>query len=104
MAEQAQIWRSQQSQAPEWRFLTAPDREALAPLLAAYDQSIGRKPDKNSPSGPLYHIFRAFLIDRSGKIRNIYSLDFLDPKLVLTDVKTLLLEEVSLKRQNGASR
>jgi len=26
-------------------------------------------------------------------VRNIYSLDFLDPNLVMTDIKTLLLEE-----------
>jgi len=104
MAEQAEIWRSQEREAPEWRFLTAPDRMALTPVLAAYSQSIGPKPDKNSPTGPLYHIFRTFLIDRSGRIRNIYSLDFLDPRLVLTDIKTLLLEEEKLKRRHGFAR
>jgi len=91
--EHARIWRSQKKGAPEWRFLTAPDRVALAPLLVAYNQSIGPKSDKGSSTSEFYHIFRAFLIDRKGKVRNIYSLDFLDPKLVVTDIKTLLLEE-----------
>jgi hypothetical protein len=59
----------------------------------AYNQSIGPKPNKTSSPLQFYHIFRAFLIDRSGQVRNIYSLDFLDPNLVMTDIKTLLLEE-----------
>jgi protein SCO1 len=98
MAEQAKIWRSPKKEAPEWRFLTAPDRVTLAPLLIAYNQSIGPIPNQSSSPEQFYHIFRAFLIDRSGQIRNIYSLDFLDPKLVIADIKTLLLEKVSPER------
>jgi protein SCO1/2 len=92
MAEHAAHWRSQARGAPEWLFLTAPDRESLAPVLSAYNQSLGPKADPASPTGPLQHIFRAFLVDAQGRIRNIYSLDFFDPKLVLNDVETLLLE------------
>ncbi|HEX8168140.1 MAG TPA: SCO family protein [Beijerinckiaceae bacterium] len=92
MHEYAAQWRSAGQARPEWLFLTAPDREALAPVLAAYNQAVDRKPDAASPGGPLHHVFRAFLIDRNGLIRNIYSLDFFDPKLVLNDVRTLLLE------------
>jgi len=98
MAEYAQIWRSKKKDAPEWRFLTAPDRVNLTPLLIAYNQSIGPKPNKTSSLQEFYHIFRAFLVDRSGRVRNIYSLDFLDPKLVMTDIKTLLLEEKTAGR------
>jgi len=47
----------------------------------------------------LYHILRVFLIDRDGRIRNIYSSATLDPRLVLADVKTLLLEEKTLSKQ-----
>jgi protein SCO1/2 len=93
MAEHATAWRSQSPNAPDWQFLTAPDQVALAPVLAAYNQTIGRKRNLKSPTGPFTHIFRAFLIDRSGQIRNIYSLDFLDPKLVLNDIRTLALED-----------
>lgn len=104
MAEQAKIWRSPKKEAPQWRFLTAPDRVTLTPLLIAYNQSVGPKPDKASATGPLYHIFRAFLIDRSGQVRNIYSLDFLDPNLVMTDVKTLILEERSREGRSVLAR
>ena len=93
LAEYAAAWRSDEPGAPEWLFLTAPDRSALTPVLAAYGQAVSAKPDPDAASGPLYHIFRAFLIDASGKIRNIYSLDFLDPDLVLTDIKTLVLDQ-----------
>jgi hypothetical protein len=61
--------------------------------LAAYNQTLGAMPEQQSSTGTLTHIFRAFLVDREGDIRNIYSLDFLDPKLVLNDVRTLLLDD-----------
>lgn len=85
-------WKSADRAAPEWLFLTAPDREAIEPVLAAYNQPVAAKPDAASPGGPLNHVFRAFLIDRAGLVRNIYSLDFFDPALVLNDVRSLLLE------------
>lgn len=87
--------------APEWLFLTAPDRAALAPVLAAYNQAVDAKADPASAGGPLSHVFRAFLIDRAGQVRNIYSLDFFDPKLVLNDVRSLLLEEEAGRRSRG---
>ena len=62
-------------------------------MLASYGQAADAKPDPGAAGGPLYHIFRAFLIDASGQIRNIYSLDFVDPELVLTDIKTLILNQ-----------
>ena len=93
LAEYAAGWRSNESGAPEWLFLTAPNRSELTPVLAAYGQAVSAKPDPGAAGGPLYHIFRAFLIDASGQIRNIYSLDFLDPDLVLTDIKTLILNQ-----------
>lgn len=76
-----------------WRFLTTSGEEALRPLLEAYDQPIGPKPDPNDPLGPLAHQLRVFLIDAKGDVRNIYSVGFLDPRLVLTDVRTVLAEE-----------
>jgi cytochrome oxidase Cu insertion factor (SCO1/SenC/PrrC family) len=74
-------------------FLTAESKAVLDPILAAYDQPIGRKVDPQDAFGPLTHQLRVYLIDRQGQIRNIYSLGFLDPRLVITDVRTLLLEE-----------
>jgi len=77
----------------DWRFLTTGSRAALQPILRAYDQPIGTKDDALDPFGPFYHQLRVFLIDRDGQIRNIYSLGFLDPRLVLADIRTLMLEE-----------
>ena len=93
MAEHAALWRSGEAGAPQWLFLTAPGWEDVAPVLRAYDQPVAAKPDPDAPGGAMNHIFRAFLIDPHGQIRNIYSLDFLDPELVLNDIKTLIVQQ-----------
>ena len=91
MREHAGQWRGAAGGRPEWLFLTTTDTTTLAPILSAYDQTVGRNPDPNDPAGQLNHVLRVFLIDAKGTIRNIYSLDFLDPNLVLNDVRTLLM-------------
>ena len=78
--------------AAEWRFLTTPSREKLAPILDAYGQAVDRKQNPADPTGPLNHTLRVFLLDPQGRIRNIYSSDTLDVRLVLADIRTLLLE------------
>lgn len=90
MRRHAEQWRGNAGR-PEWLFLTAPDAASLDPILSAYDQTVGPNPDPNGIAGPLSHVLRVFLIDAQGTIRNIYSLDFLDPNLVLGDVRTLLI-------------
>lgn len=77
----------------EWLFLTAPSKKDLTPILTAYGQQVDRKQDPQDPLGPYYHLLRVYLIDQRGMIRNIYSTGMLDPRLVLTDVRTLLLED-----------
>lgn len=81
--------------AAEWRFLTTRSPAQLQPILAAYGQAVNRKDNPNDPTGPLNHTLRVFLIDEAGNIRNIYSSGTLDVRLVLADVKTLLLESAS---------
>ena len=83
----------------EWRFTTARSRAELESILAAYGQTVDERPNPNDPQGPLYHVLRVFLIDRESRIRNIYSSGTLDPRLVLADVKTLLLEEAKLSKR-----
>jgi cytochrome oxidase Cu insertion factor (SCO1/SenC/PrrC family) len=83
----------------EWRFATAKSRAELQSILDAYDQAVDKRRNPTDPQGPLYHVLRVFLIDREGRIRNIYSSGTLDPRLVLGDVKTLLLEETRLSNQ-----
>jgi protein SCO1 len=93
MRAHASQWRSGDRNAPIWLFLTSPGPQTLAPMLKAYNQPVQEKADQASLGGPLHHVFRAFLIDKGGLIRNIYSLDFFDPELVLNDVRTILMEK-----------
>ena len=60
-----------------------------------YGQSVDKRSNPNDAQGPLYHILRVFLIDREGRMRNIYSSATRDPCLVLTDVQ----EETKLSKQ-----
>ena len=83
------------SSAAEWHFLTSRSKEELQPILDAYGQAVDKKKNPLDPTGPLNHTLRVYLIDADGNIRNIYSSDTLDPRLVLADVRTLFLEKAS---------
>jgi cytochrome oxidase Cu insertion factor (SCO1/SenC/PrrC family) len=83
----------------EWRFATAKSTAELDSILAGYGQAVDKRANASDPQGPLYHILRVFLIDREGRVRNIYSSGTLDPRLVVADVKTLVLEEARLSKQ-----
>jgi cytochrome oxidase Cu insertion factor (SCO1/SenC/PrrC family) len=80
--------------AAPWHFVTAKSQAELQPILAAYDQTVDKKANPADPTGPLHHTLRVYLIDAAGRIRNIYSSGTLDPRLVLADVRTLLMEKV----------
>lgn len=78
----------------DWTFLTTDSEAALAPILDGYDQVVQKSVGPTGTfDGFLTHILQVYLIDRAGQIRNIYSLSFLDPRLLIADVKTLLMEE-----------
>jgi hypothetical protein len=80
----------------DWLFLTTENRDQLAPLLNSYGQQVDRaKP--GSATGPYNHPLRVYLIDGQKRIRNIYGYGLLDPRLVMTDVRTLLMEAAQLK-------
>ncbi len=96
MAEYGSLWRDPDDGGAEWLFVTAPGNIALQSVLAAYDQAVALA-DPNDPALGLNHILRVFLIDEVGLIRNIYSMDFLDPELVLTDIRTLAAEPERIK-------
>jgi cytochrome oxidase Cu insertion factor (SCO1/SenC/PrrC family) len=83
---------AQRPTAAPWHFVTTRSQTELRPILAAYGQAVDRKRNPSDPTGPLNHTLRVFLIDREGNVRNIYSSGTLDLRLVLADVKTLLLE------------
>lgn len=69
-----------------WHFLTTDGLRALRPILDAYGQPLARN------GGEYAHELRVFLVDPARRIRNIYSVGFLDPRMVVTDVRTLLGE------------
>ena len=76
----------------EWHFLTTSSEAALQPLLSAYKQDIQREISVNGETDDYAHILRVFMIDPELQIRNIYSVGFLHPDLLIADLKTLLLE------------
>lgn len=73
----------------EWHVLTTSGQEALQPILDGYGQVVDRSPDQEQ----INHLLRIYLVDRTGQIRNIYGLGLIDPRLLMTDVETLLIEE-----------
>jgi protein SCO1 len=62
-----------------WRFLTAASEAAIEPVLTDFGQDA-------RPS----HVLKIFLVDGRGQVRNIYSTGFLDVRLLLADLETLL--------------
>lgn len=77
----------------DWRFVTTGGEAELAPVLADFDQRVSklRFPDGRW-SGLFRHVLKVFLVDDAQRVRNVYSVGFLNAELVLTDVKTLLGE------------
>ena len=56
----------------------------------------GQVVDRSNDEDRLNHLLRMFLVDRKGNIRNIYGLGLIDPRLLMTDIETLLLEDGTL--------
>lgn len=71
-----------------WRFLTGTSEADMAPMLAAFGQRVDRSGDAER----INHLLRMYLVDAMGRIRNIYGLGTIDPRLIMTDVATLLME------------
>ncbi len=69
-----------------WTFLTGPP-DAVARTVAAW--GMWARP---APNGQLDHPSRVFLVDRQGRIREIYNLAFLKPAWVIEDMELLLKE------------
>lgn len=80
----------------DWLFLTSASAADLAPVLAAYGQTVQRELGAGGDTPAAFaHVLRVFLIDRERRIRNIYSASFLHRDLVLADVRTLLREDTA---------
>ena len=78
----------------DWQFLTTASEQALQPLLEGYPQNIQKIYDEaGNFTGGFSHLLRVYLIDRNLQIRNIYSVDFLKPEIVLADIRNILDEK-----------
>jgi protein SCO1/2 len=69
-----------------WHFLTGPP-DTVAQVIAAWGMWV-----KPGPGGMLDHPSRIFLLDPRGRQREIYSLEFLRPAAVVSDVETVLAD------------
>ena len=73
----------------QWHMLTSRSPKAISPILGGFGQTIGRTSDP----AVINHLLRLYLVDRQGRIRNVYGLGSIDPRLIITDVQTLLMQE-----------
>ncbi len=82
-----------EADAAHWSFLTGPP-EQVQKVLTAWD--MWTKPAAN---GQLDHPSRVFLLDKRGRVREIYSLEFFKPAWVVEDVQSLVKEAGSDKAE-----
>ncbi len=89
----------------DWWFLTAESESRLTPLLQAYGQSLKKEVDvEGNSTGAWSHILRVYLIDRKARIRNIYSVSYLHPDTLVSDIKTILMAEPAAVSLAGSPR
>ncbi len=67
-----------------WHFLTGPP-DKVQSVITDWGMWV-----KTLPTGAIDHPSRIFLLDPQGHQREIYSLEFLKPEIVLEDVRGLL--------------
>ena len=76
----------------DWRFVTTRNDSELQPLLADFGQPVAKLRFRDGQWSGLYrHVLKVFLLDTENRVRNIYSVGFLNPQLVLNDLRTVLM-------------
>jgi len=76
----------------EWSFLTAASIPQLLPVLDDFGQDVSVETDpRGRPTRVLHHMLKVFLIDTRGVVREIYSLAYLQPDVMLNDIRTLAM-------------
>ena len=76
--------------ASDWRFLTAPGRDAIDPVLADFGQEVAWSAAARGEEAIASHLLRVYLVDASGAVRNVYGADLLDAELLRNDATTVL--------------
>ena len=80
--------------AMEWDVLTARSVHELLPVLSDFGQDISvEQAADGTPRRTVHHMLKMFLIDRVGMVREIYTLSFLQPAVIMNDIRTLFLED-----------
>jgi cytochrome oxidase Cu insertion factor (SCO1/SenC/PrrC family) len=83
--------RFEAEQARNWRFLTTPSDAELEKILKSYNQFVIQDVDSNGkPVGSLSHLLRVYLIDEQQNLREVYSVSFLHPDILVQDMLTIL--------------
>jgi protein SCO1/2 len=76
-----------------WHFLTTYSMRFLQPILAGYGQDVEVEVDASGrPTRAITHMLKVFLLDRDGRVREIYSAAFLHSEVMLHDIETLVLQ------------
>ena len=75
-----------------WYFLTTTSKRELAPMLDGFGQDVSKAAQAQS-NQELMHVLKLFLIDKDGWVREIYTTSYLVPRVVVNDIKTLLIED-----------
>ena len=79
---------------PRWTFLTTPSDDDLAGILKNYNQFVIQDVnEQGEPIASFSHLLRVYLIDEEQFIREVYSVSFLHPDILLADVQTILLDK-----------
>ena len=75
----------------DWQFLTTSSDTHLNSILRDYDQFIIEDVNESGKKvGSISHILRVYLIDQHRRIRNIYSVSFLHPDIIINDILTIV--------------
>ena len=78
----------------DWRFFTGRDEAMLRPVLEDFDQdAVPALAREGESAGALRHVAKVFLIDGERRIRNVYGSGFLDARILMRDLETLLGEQ-----------
>lgn len=80
----------------DWHFVTSQSDKELESILNDYDQFVISDVDHHGKTvGSISHILRVYLIDQDKRIRNIYSVSFLHPDIIVNDIKTIVRNTMS---------
>ena len=76
-----------------WSFLTTYSVNFLKPILDGFGQDVEVELDADGRANRTFtHMLKVFLIDEQAQVREIYSAAFLQPDVMMADLRTLALE------------